>query len=143
MCSSDLELTAIDDIGGITAKYLTEWFAAPQSWHLIDALKEAGVNMDSQAAPVGDRLAGLTFVLTGELSACSRKEAGEKLEALGAKVSSSVSKKTGCVVAGEAAGSKLRKAQELGVPVLDEEQFLILVGERDGDAEGLLAQLRK
>ena len=141
--ATEEELTAIDDIGGITAKYLTEWFAAPQSRHLIAALKEAGVNMESQAAPVGDKLAGLTFVLTGELSACSRKEAGEKLEALGAKVSGSVSKKTGCVVAGEAAGSKLRKAQELGVPVLDEEQFLVLVGEREGDAEALLAQLRK
>ena len=141
--ATEEELTAIDDIGGITAKYLTEWFAAPQSRHLITALKEAGVNMDSLAAPVGDKLAGLTFVLTGELSTCSRKEAGDKLEALGAKVSGSVSKKTGCVVAGEAAGSKLRKAQELGVPVLDEEQFLVLVGERDGDADSLLAQLRK
>ncbi len=141
--ASEEELTAIDDIGGITAKYLTEWFTAPQSRHLITALKEAGVNMDSLAAPVGDKLAGLTFVLTGELSSCSRKEAGDKLEALGAKVSGSVSKKTGCVVAGEAAGSKLRKAQELGVPVLDEEQFLVLVGEREGDADALLAQLRK
>ena len=137
------ELTEIDDIGGITARYLTEWFAAPQSRHLIAALKEAGVNMESQAAPVGDKLAGITFVLTGELSSYSRKEAGEKLEALGAKVSGSVSKKTGCVVAGEAAGSKLRRAQELGVPVLDEEQFLILVGEREGDSDALLAQLKK
>ena len=141
--ATEAELTAIDDIGGITAQYLTEWFSATQSRHLIAALKEAGVNMDSQAAPVGDKLAGITFVLTGELSTCSRKEAGEKLEALGAKVSGSVSKKTGCVVAGEAAGSKLRKAQELGVPVLDEEQFLILVGERDGDPDALLTQLKK
>ena len=141
--ATEEELTAIDDIGGITARYLTQWFAAPQSRHLISALREAGVNMESQAAPVGDRLAGITFVLTGELSACSRKEAGEKLEALGAKVSGSVSKKTGCVVAGEAAGSKLRKAQELGVPVLDEEQFLILVGEREGDCDALLARLKK
>ena len=137
------ELTAIDDIGGITAQYLTEWFNAPQSRHLIAALKEAKVNMVSQTAPTGDKLAGITFVLTGELSSCSRKEAGEKLEALGAKVSGSVSKKTGCVVAGEAAGSKLRRAQELGVPVLDEEQFLILVGEREGDGDTLLARLKK
>ena len=136
-------MTAIDDVGGITAGYLTQWFASPQSQHLIAALKEAGVNMESQAAPVGDKLAGLTFVLTGELSVFSRKEAGERLEALGAKVSGSVSKKTGCVVAGEAAGSKLRKAQELGVPVLDEEQFLVLIGERDGDADALMAYLRK
>ena len=140
--ATEEELTAVDDVGAVTARYLTEWFAAPQSQHLIAALKAAGVNMDSLSAPVGDKLAGLTFVLTGELSSCSRKEAGEKLEALGAKVSGSVSKKTGCVVAGEAAGSKLRKAQELGVPVLNEEQFLVLVGEREGDAAALLAQLR-
>lgn len=137
------DLININDVGGITAKYLTDWFAAPQSQHLIAALKEAGVNMESRGAPVGDRLAGITFVLTGELSACSRKEAGEKLEALGAKVSGSVSKKTGCVIAGEAAGSKLRKAQELGVPVLDEEQFLVLVGEREGDSAALLELLKK
>ena len=137
------ELIEIDDIGGITAQYLTQWFSAPQSRHLIAALKEAGVNMESQAAPAGDKLAGISFVLTGELSAFSRKEAGEKLEALGAKVSGSVSKKTGCVVAGEAAGSKLRRAQELGVPVLDEEQFLILIGEREGDSDALLTELKK
>ena len=134
------ELTAIDDVGAITAQYLTEWFAAPQSQHLIASLKAAGVNMESTAAPAGERLAGLTFVLTGELSSCSRKEAGERLEALGAKVSGSVSKKTSFVVAGEAAGSKLRKAQELGVPVLDEEQFLTVSGPDDAAA---LAELEK
>ena len=128
------ELTEIDDIGGITAQYLTEWFAAPQSQHLISVLKDAGVNMESHVQPTSDRLSGFTFVLTGELSSCSRKEAGEKLEALGAKVSGSVSKKTSCVVAGDAAGSKLRKARELGVPVLNEQQFLALVGE-GGDPE--------
>ena len=127
--ATEEELTGIPDIGGITARYLTGWFASPQSQHLIHVLKEAGVNMESQVSPVGDKLAGLTFVLTGELTAYSRKEAGEKLEALGAKVSGSVSKKTGCVVAGEAAGSKLRKAQELGVPVISEEQFLALIGQ--------------
>ena len=127
--ASEEDLTAIDDIGAITARYLTQWFAAPQSRHLIEVLREAGVNMASLDAPVGDRFAGLTFVLTGELSSYSRKEAGAKLEALGAKVSGSVSKKTSCVVAGEAAGSKLRKAQELGVPVISEAQYLALVGE--------------
>lgn len=123
------ELTAIDDIGPITAQYLTQWFASPQSRHLMQSLTQAGVNTLSTAAPVGDRLGGLTFVLTGELSHHSRKEAGTMLEALGAKVSGSVSKKTSCVIAGEAAGSKLRKANELGIPVLDEEQFLQLVSE--------------
>lgn len=136
------ELTAIDDIGAVTARYLKEWFAAPQSKHLVAALKAAGVNMDSLAAPVGDKLAGLTFVLTGELTAYSRKEAGERLEKLGAKVSGSVSKKTGCVIAGEAAGSKLRKAQELNIPVLGEDEFLSLIGEGAEDAEAVLARLK-
>lgn len=136
------ELTAIDDVGAITAQYLTEWFASPQSQHLLDALKAAGVNMESRAEPVGDLLAGKTFVLTGELSSFSRKEAGEKLEALGAKVSGSVSKKTNCVIAGEAAGSKLRKAQELGVPVLDETQFLSLIGD-DQAAKAEVMELLK
>jgi DNA ligase (NAD+) len=89
--------------------------------------------MSSLSAPVGDKLAGLTFVLTGELTAFSRKEAGEKLEALGAKVSGSVSKKTSCVVAGEAAGSKLRKANELNIPVISEEQFLVVIGETQSE----------
>ena len=130
--ATEEELTEIGDIGAITAKYLTDWFASPQSQHLIEVLRMAGVNMTSLAAPVGDKLVGLTFVLTGELSSYSRKEAGEKLEALGAKVSGSVSKKTSCVIAGEAAGSKLRKAQELGVPVITEDQFLSLIGEGKG-----------
>ena len=132
--ATEEDLTAIDDIGGITARYLVEWFAAPQSRHLIQVLKEAGVNMDSLEAPVEDRFAGLTFVLTGELTSYSRKEAGAKLEALGAKVSGSVSKKTSCVIAGEAAGSKLRKAQELGVPVISEAQYLALIGEGGDEA---------
>lgn len=132
------ELTAIDDIGPITAQYLTQWFASPQSQHLMHTLVQAGVNTRSTAAPVGERLAGLTFVLTGELTHNSRKEAGAMLEALGAKVSGSVSKKTSCVIAGEAAGSKLRKANELGVPVLDEEQFLQLVSEDAGAYQPIL-----
>ena len=118
------ELTAVPDIGAITAQSLTAWFTAPQSQHLIETLKAAGVNMKSRAEPVGDKLAGLTFVLTGELTSFSRKEAGERIQALGGKVSGSVSKKTSYVVAGEAAGSKLRKAQELNVPILDEVSFI-------------------
>ncbi len=127
--ATEEELTRIDDIGAITARYLTQWFASPQSRHLIATLKAAGVSMESHTAPAGDKLAGQTFVLTGELAKFTRKEAGERLEALGAKVSGSVSKKTSCVVAGEAAGSKLRKARELGIPVLTEEEFLKLIGD--------------
>ena len=137
------ELTAIDDIGAVTARYLTAWFAAPQSRYLIERLAQAGVNMKSLAAPAGDRLAGLTFVLTGELSGFSRKEAGERLEALGAKVSGSVSKKTSCVVAGEAAGSKLRRAQELDVPVIGEEQLLLLLDDDEARCAQLLSQLKQ
>ena len=122
-------LTAIPDIGAITAHFLLEWLHSNQGQHLIAALVQAGVNMSCLAAPAGDKLFGKTFVLTGELSAFTRKEAGEKIEALGGKVSSSVSKKTDYVVAGEAAGSKLRKAHELGVAVLDEAAFLALLTE--------------
>ena len=140
--ATEEELTAVGDVGPITARYVVEYLAADQSKDLIRRLREAGVNLESTAQPVGDRFAGLTFVLTGELSAYSRKEAGEKLEALGAKVSGSVSKKTSCVVAGEAAGSKLRKAQELGVPVIDETQFLALIGEGEGDPAAVEALFR-
>ena len=142
MAATEEELTMVEDVGGITAHYLTEWFRSPQSIHLVEALKAAGVNMDSLAEPVTDVLAGKTFVLTGELSAYSRKEAGEMLEALGAKVSGSVSKKTTCVIAGEAAGSKLRKAQELGVPVLDETQFLLLVGHNEDSRSAILELIK-
>ena len=121
------ELTAVPDIGEITADSILTWLHSPQGRHLVDSLREAGVNMESLSAPAGDALAGQTFVLTGELSSMTRKEAGERIEALGGKVSSAVSKKTSCVVAGEAAGSKLRKAQELGIPVLDEAGFLALL----------------
>ena len=123
------ELTAIPDVGGITAESIKSWFENPQSQHLISVLREAGVNMESHAEPVGDKLAGLTFVLTGELSRFTRKEAGDRIQALGGKVSGSVSKKTSYVVAGEAAGSKLRKAQELGVTVLDEDALIQMLEE--------------
>jgi len=123
------ELTSIPDIGEITARFLTEWFANPQSSHLIESLADAGVLMVNTEQAAGEALAGLTFVLTGELTSFSRKEAGEKLEALGAKVSGSVSQKTSYVIAGEAAGSKLRKAQELHIPILDEAAFLKLLEE--------------
>ena len=127
------ELTAVPDIGGITAESLTAWFQAPQSLHLIETLKALGVNMDCREAPVGDAFAGLTFVLTGELSGFTRKEAGDRVEALGGKVAGSVSKKTSYVVAGEAAGSKLRKANELGISVLSEEEFVKLLERNEGE----------
>ena len=123
------ELTAVPDIGEITAQSLISWMNAPQSIHLIETLKEAGVNTESLAAPVGDRFAGMTFVLTGELEHFTRKEAGEQIEQLGGKVSGSVSKKTTYVVAGEAAGSKLKKAQELQIPILSEQDLIDMMQE--------------
>lgn len=88
------------------------------------------MNLESHEEPVGDQLAGKIFVLTGTLERFTRDEAGAMIEAQGGKVSGSVSKKTSYVVAGEAAGSKLRKAQELGIPVLTEEEFLTMLGSR-------------
>ncbi len=127
MAASEEQLTAIPDIGGITARSLLNWFENDQSRHLIDTLREAGVNLESRQAPAGDQLSGKTFVLTGTLASFTRDEAKAKVESLGGKVSGSVSSKTSYVVAGEAAGSKLRKAQELGVPVLTEKEFLTLL----------------
>ena len=121
------ELTAVDDIGEITARSILDWFASPQSRHLLTRLREAGVNMEAAEQGSDQRFAGLTFVLTGTLEHFTRDEAASRIEALGGKSAGSVSKKTSYVVAGEAAGSKLRKAQELGVPVLSEAEFLAML----------------
>ncbi len=118
------ELTAVDDIGEITARNILEWMSSPQSRHLIQRLKEAGVNMTAAEQGSDRRFAGMTFVLTGALEKFTRDEAGEMIETRGGKAAGSVSKKTTYVVAGEAAGSKLRRAQELGIPVLTEDEFL-------------------
>jgi DNA ligase (NAD+) len=124
------ELTRIEDIGPVTASYIYDWFNNPQSMHLLGRLKEAGVNMEDRTAEVQTdrRFEGLTFVLTGGLSALTRDEAGEIIERFGGKVSSSVSKKTSIVVAGENAGSKLAKAESLGVKVIDEAEFMRMIG---------------
>ena len=121
------ELTAIDDIGEITAHSLLEWMSSPQSRHLISRLREAGVNMTATDRGDDQRFAGMIFVLTGALERFTRDEATELIEARGGKAASSVSKKTTYVVAGESAGSKLRKAQELGIQILTEDDFLALL----------------
>ena len=121
------ELTQVNDVGAITADYLVSWFEDSQSRALIEHLRNAGVSFDSTEAPVGDKFAGLTFVVTGTLEQFSRKEAEEAIVANGGKASGSVSKKTSYVVAGEAAGSKLTKAQSLGVPVLTEDEFIAML----------------
>ena len=127
MQATQEELTQIRDIGAVTAENIVSWFASPQSRHLISRLREAGVNFESTAVQDDGRFAGMTFVLTGALSLFTRDEATEKIEAHGGKAAGSVSKKTTYLVAGENAGSKLKKANELGIPVLSEQEFLSML----------------
>ena len=123
MCATDEDIAAIDGVGPKIAASVREFFQVQKNVAVVERLREAGVVLEEEArepeAP--QTLAGLTFVLTGTLQKYNRTDAGNRLKALGAKVSGSVSKKTSFVVAGEAAGSKLTKAQQLGVPVLDED----------------------
>ena len=121
------ELTQIDDVGAVTADYITRWMQSEQAADLLERLKNAGLNMESRRTLVDSRFAGMTFVLTGALTRFTREEAGEMIEQRGGKAASSVSKKTTYVVAGENAGSKLKRAQELNIPVRSEEEFLALL----------------
>lgn len=123
------DFAGVSDIGDITAENLIEFFANPENNARIDRLVAAGVRTDAVRTVTRDTLRGNTFVLTGTLPHMTRQEASEKIEAAGGKVASSVSKKTSYVVAGEEAGSKLTRAQELGVPILDEAGLLALLGE--------------
>jgi DNA ligase (NAD+) len=127
--ADEAALVNVEDIGAVTARSLRQWFENPQSQHIMGRLKEAGVNMESRSSVTDRRFAGLTFVLTGTLSGYTREQATEAIQSRGGKVSSSVSKKTSYVVAGEEAGSKLTRAQSLGVPVLSEEEFERMLGE--------------
>ena len=122
------ELTQVNDIGEISAKSIYEYLHNPVNIDIINRLKSAGVNMvEEEKEGATDKLAGLTFVITGTLPNMGRKEAQELIELNGGKCSGSVSKKTNYLVAGEAAGSKLDKANALGVTVLDEEGLLALI----------------
>ena len=127
MAADEETLEAVEDVGPITAANIAGWFRGEQSKHLISRLKEAGVNMASTEEAADTRLAGQTIVLTGTLSSMSRSEAEGRIQALGGKAASSVSKKTSLVVAGENAGSKLTKAESLGVKVIGEEEFLDMI----------------
>ena len=120
---SEETLQNIPDVGPITAHYLVEWLSDPHSRHQIELLRGAGVDFTSQETMLDDRFAGKTFVLTGSLTTFTRDEAEALIVRYGGKASGSVSKKTSYVVAGEAAGSKLTKAQSLGIPVLSEDEF--------------------
>lgn len=129
IAASEEEIAEIDGFGGIMAKSAAEFFSMTQTADLIERLKAAGVNMKSLKEKSDDqRFAGLTFVLTGTLPTLSRKEATEIIENLGGKASSSVSKKTSYVVAGEEAGSKLQKATDLGIPVITQDDLLKMAG---------------
>ena len=124
MGATEEELTDVPDVGAVTARSISDWFSQPQSQHMVERLREAGVNFESKRALTDTRFAGMTFVLTGALTQFTRDEATEKIELFGGKVSGSVSKKTTYVVVGENAGSKERKARELNIPILTEDDLL-------------------
>ena len=127
MNATEEELTEVPDVGAVTARNIAEWFAQPQSRSMVEKLRQAGVNFESMREITDTRFAGKTFVLTGALSKFTRDEATEKIERFGGKASGSVSKKTSFVVVGENAGSKERKARELGIPILSEDDFLAMI----------------
>ena len=127
MAATVEELTEVPDVGGVTAESICDWFQQEQSQHMVERLRQAGVNFESKRVISDDRFAGKTFVLTGALSKFTRDEATEKIELFGGKAAGSVSKKTSFVVVGENAGSKERKARELGIPILTEDEFLEMI----------------
>jgi DNA ligase (NAD+) len=125
------QLTETEDVGEVIADSIVKWYGDPRNRQLIERLRKAGLNFKSEiyrpAAAPGP-FAGKSFVLTGTLPSVTREQAAAKIEALGGKVSGSVSKKTDYVIAGDDAGSKLEKAQKLGVKIIDEKEFLELCG---------------
>ncbi len=133
MAASIEDLDAIAGIGPSTAKSIVDWLAEPSHREVIEKLRKAGVQLEAGEETTtkrSDALAGLTFVLTGTLPTMTRDEAAALIEAHGGKISSSVSKKTSYVVAGESAGSKLDKARSLNVPIIDEDGLKALIAER-------------
>ena len=127
---ADLEaLKKTPDVGGITAEWIVDFFQASHNLEVIDRLLAAGIHWDAPIAPTRQPLNGESWVITGTLATMGRDDATQMLQALGARVSGSVSSKTKCVVAGEKAGSKLEKAEKLGIPVLDEQAFLALMAD--------------
>lgn len=132
IASADLEtLEAVDGIGPILAQSVVDWFESPHNRAVIEKLRRAGVRLEEdmiEEPSVGDtRLAGRTFVITGTLPSMSREQAAARIKAAGGKVTSSVSKKTSFLLAGEAAGGKLEKAQKLGIAIIDEAELLRMV----------------
>lgn len=129
MKANAVNLSLVDEIGVVTANSITEFFQQEQTIELIEKLKGAGVNMKNiEDEVIDDRFAGMTFVLTGTLEKYTRDEASEIISKFGGKTSSSVSKKTTYVLAGQDAGSKLTKAESLGVKIIDENEFEEMIG---------------
>lgn len=122
-------LQNVNDIGEVSANCILEFFGKDENRYMVDRMREYGVNMQSKEQPLGSKFEGKTFVVTGTLPSLGRKEAAELIETQGGKVSGSVSKKTTMVLAGENAGSKLTKAQELGIPIISEEEFFKMLAE--------------
>jgi DNA ligase (NAD+) len=132
MAASGEELERVEEVGPRISEAILEFFSRPANKKLVQKLKDAGVEMTAEKKQRSDQLAGLTFVLTGTLPTMTREEAKEKIEAAGGKTAGSVSKKTSYVVAGEEAGSKLDKARELKVPVIDEAGLLRMLKAKAG-----------
>lgn len=120
-------LKNVNDIGEVSANCILEFFKDPKNQKMVGRMEQYGVNMESKEQPRGTKFQGMTFVVTGTLKGMERKEASAIIEQQGGKVSSSVSKKTTMVLAGENAGSKLIKAQELGVKIISEEELLAML----------------
>ena len=120
-------LKNVNDIGEVSARCILDFFAEEKNQKIVERMERYGVNMESKEQPAGDKLAGMTIVVTGTLPTLGRKEAAALIEQQGGKVSGSVSKKTTMVLAGENAGSKLTKAQELGIQVISEEELLAML----------------
>ena len=124
--ASEEEIKEVNDIGDISAKQVYDFFQAEDNRKMLEKFKRAGVNMEQEITVAGGKFAGLTFVLTGTFTTMSRNEAAELIQSLGGKAASSVSKKTNYVVAGENAGSKLMKAENLGIKILSEAEFIAM-----------------
>jgi DNA ligase (NAD+) len=134
MAASAEELERVEEVGPRISEAILEFFSRPANRELVERLKEAGVMMTAEKKRRSVQLAGLTFVLTGTLPNLTREEAKERIEAAGGKTAGSVSKKTNYVVAGEEAGSKLDKAHELKIPVIDEDGLMeMLAGQTPGE----------
>ena len=129
MQASKEELTEIPDVGETIAEDIVVFFAQDDTKKLIDALKAEGLVMEAAAEEKGSSLEGLTIVVTGTLPTLGRSEVKDLIEKNGGKCTGSVSKKTNYLVAGEAAGSKLTKAEELGIPVISEADLLSMIGQ--------------